>query len=66
MNENILLEKRPTSGNMHLRVQNKIIMFVGQHGDQNNQNDLGLAKKMSPKRKKINGILSASFSSQKK
>ena len=39
-------------------------MFIRQHGDQNNQNDLKMEKKNTKKRNKTNGTSPANFSSQ--
>lgn len=49
-----------------MRVPNKRVVFIRQHGDQNNQNDLELEKRchQREKRNKINGTSPANLSSQ--
>lgn len=46
-----------------MRELNEITMFIRQHGDQNNQNDLEMEKK-NTKRNKTNGTSPTNFSSQ--
>ena len=47
-----------------MRELNEMTMFIRQHGDQNNQNDLKMEKKNTKKRNKTNGTSPANFSSQ--
>lgn len=49
--EKLLVGGRPNRGNMYMRVLNKIIMFIRQHGNQNNQSDLNYRKDVTKEKR---------------